>query len=146
MRNRNADPPVRAAVGKTLEHVSLRFPGVVDPLRPEGGELALRMAARRRALARVDAQAGAVALVELVAGPGSGIEHAVQLDERRAAELGVADTAEIGDAVVGFVGVHLHAVVVLPGAKTLVAVGSAEDRKSTRLNSSHTVISYAVFC
>src|SRR5436190_7409312 len=25
-------------------------------------------------------------------------------------------------------------------------VGSARDRKSTRLNSSHTVISYAVFC
>src|SRR5438034_2500158 len=27
-----------------------------------------------------------------------------------------------------------------------VAVGVVEDRKSTRLNSSHTVISYAVFC
>src|SRR5947207_4462165 len=28
----------------------------------------------------------------------------------------------------------------------LLAVHSAKDRKSTRLNSSHTVISYAVFC
>src|SRR5436190_8021231 len=27
-----------------------------------------------------------------------------------------------------------------------VLAGEAEDRKSTRLNSSHTVISYAVFC
>src|SRR5438034_8078312 len=26
------------------------------------------------------------------------------------------------------------------------AIGGSEDRKSTRLNSSHTVISYAVFC
>src|SRR5436190_12581043 len=32
--------------------------------------------------------------------------------------------------------------VVLPSA----AARSAQDRKSTRLNSSHTVISYAVFC
>src|SRR5437588_7291187 len=31
----------------------------------------------------------------------------------------------------------------LPSA---VAIQSSEDRKSTRLNSSHTVISYAVFC
>src|SRR6267143_1329261 len=126
VRNRSADSPVRAAVGKTLEHVSLRFPGAVDLLRPEGGELALRKAARRSTLARVNAQPGAVALVELVAGSRGGIEHAVELDERRAAELGVADTAEIGDAVVGFVCVHLRAVVVLPGAKALVAVRSAE--------------------
>src|SRR5260221_9607956 len=28
----------------------------------------------------------------------------------------------------------------------LVLIGSTADRKSTRLNSSHTVISYAVFC
>src|SRR5260221_1024992 len=34
-----------------------------------------------------------------------------------------------------------------PGATTPVAAAAAtEDRKSTRLNSSHTVISYAVFC
>src|SRR5438034_5344598 len=31
-----------------------------------------------------------------------------------------------------------------PGDRILV--GAGEDRKSTRLNSSHTVISYAVFC
>src|SRR5438034_5229143 len=31
-------------------------------------------------------------------------------------------------------------------AQRLVAEGDALDRKSTRLNSSHTVISYAVFC
>src|SRR2546430_6944432 len=30
--------------------------------------------------------------------------------------------------------------------KTLVARGYVEDRKSTRLNSSHSQISYAVFC
>src|SRR5438034_6010416 len=31
-------------------------------------------------------------------------------------------------------------------AATLGAAGKVADRKSTRLNSSHTVISYAVFC
>src|SRR5712691_5476731 len=134
VRDRSADPPVRAAVGKTLEHVSLRFPGAVDLLCPEGGDLALRRAARRSTLARVDAQPGAVALVELVAGSRGGIEHAIQLDERRAAELGVADTAEIGDAVVSFVYVHLHAVVVLAGAKALVAVGGAELRPAGDIN------------
>src|SRR5947208_7427423 len=125
-RDRSADSPVRAAVRKTLEHVSLRLPGAVDLLRPEGGELALRRAARRSTLARVDAQPGAVALVELVAGSRGGVEHAVELDVGRAAELGVADAAEIGDAVVSLVYVHLHAVVVRAGAKALVAVGSAE--------------------
>src|SRR5204862_6886792 len=125
-RDRSADSPVRAAVGKTLEHVSLRLSGAVDLLRPEGGELALRRAARRSTLARVDAQPGAVALVELVAGSRGGVEHAVELDVGRAAELGVADAAEIGDAVVSLVYVHLHAVVVRAGAKALVAVGSAE--------------------
>src|SRR5260221_14216199 len=34
----------------------------------------------------------------------------------------------------------------LIGVDHQVGGGSGEDRKSTRLNSSHTVISYAVFC
>src|SRR5260221_7919716 len=32
------------------------------------------------------------------------------------------------------------------GASKGIGAGVAQDRKSTRLNSSHTVISYAVFC
>src|SRR5205085_6082543 len=32
------------------------------------------------------------------------------------------------------------------GERSLATVGGAEDRKSTRLNSSHSQISYAVFC
>src|SRR5207249_10758119 len=32
------------------------------------------------------------------------------------------------------------------GSETLAQLGRAEDRKSTRLNSSHVSISYAVFC
>src|SRR5438034_2155652 len=32
------------------------------------------------------------------------------------------------------------------GSLSREEIGSIEDRKSTRLNSSHTVISYAVFC
>src|SRR5215204_2813493 len=35
---------------------------------------------------------------------------------------------------------------ITPPAATTVRPGTAGDRKSTRLNSSHTVISYAVFC
>src|SRR5438132_14172444 len=38
---------------------------------------------------------------------------------------------------------HLHDAVSRPGWS---ASASTRDRKSTRLNSSHTVISYAVFC
>src|SRR5256885_3100584 len=37
-------------------------------------------------------------------------------------------------------GVNLH------GADEIGAAGASSDRKSTRLNSSHLVISYAVFC
>src|SRR5438132_13005118 len=33
-----------------------------------------------------------------------------------------------------------------PGPEAAIERRKAEDRKSTRLNSSHTVISYAVFC
>src|SRR5260221_3519728 len=33
-----------------------------------------------------------------------------------------------------------------PAAQPLESLSRQEDRKSTRLNSSHTVISYAVFC
>src|SRR2546426_8981700 len=38
------------------------------------------------------------------------------------------------------------AVLVLPGSHPGPGAPAAEDRKSTRLNSSHLVISYAVFC
>src|SRR5256885_9802554 len=34
----------------------------------------------------------------------------------------------------------------IPAYPVLVVTGALEDRKSTRLNSSHLVISYAVFC
>src|SRR5260221_1928632 len=33
-----------------------------------------------------------------------------------------------------------------PVADVFLRIGEGQDRKSTRLNSSHTVISYAVFC
>src|SRR3712207_7545705 len=35
---------------------------------------------------------------------------------------------------------------ILPGKEGLVHISKLEDRKSTRLNSSHANISYAVFC
>src|SRR5438034_2968324 len=51
----------------------------------------------------------------------------------------------------GFEGVAGGGGLALGGARTggafgIAAVGQELDRKSTRLNSSHTVISYAVFC
>src|SRR5260221_10797412 len=39
-----------------------------------------------------------------------------------------------------------HAAIRVRGGRYKTHVASLEDRKSTRLNSSHTVISYAVFC
>src|SRR5438034_9246680 len=39
-----------------------------------------------------------------------------------------------------------HVAVVSPVILKVSAAGTLQDRKSTRLNSSHTVISYAVFC
>src|SRR3712207_7588609 len=41
---------------------------------------------------------------------------------------------------------HIELVPVLDGVGDRLANGHAEDRKSTRLNSSHANISYAVFC
>src|SRR2546426_8423614 len=46
-----------------------------------------------------------------------------------------------GETLGFLVRVHGQGISVLPGA-----VGKSTDRKSTRLNSSHLVISYAVFC
>src|SRR2546430_8289167 len=38
------------------------------------------------------------------------------------------------------------AVMSIPGGSTFIAISPGADRKSTRLNSSHSQISYAVFC
>src|SRR5260221_7284032 len=49
--------------------------------------------------------------------------------------------------LVGFAHLRRDAPHLLPDEQQLVVVRAIEqDRKSTRLNSSHTVISYAVFC
>src|SRR5438477_677914 len=74
--------------------------------------------------------AGAGARVVMVA------RHADEL-EKAAARIGAyALAADIGDK---------HAVHAIAGAAAAL-VGPIEDRKSTRLNSSHMSISYAVFC
>src|SRR5258708_9702415 len=44
---------------------------------------------------------------------------------------------------IGIIGLGMLAIPVLSGS---AAYSFAEDRKSTRLNSSHQIISYAVFC
>src|SRR5260221_5743385 len=48
----------------------------------------------------------------------------------------------------GLVGFYVYDVTDLKAPKLLTSItgGAGIDRKSTRLNSSHTVISYAVFC
>src|SRR3712207_7149691 len=64
---------------------------------------------------------------------------AVGVDDRRAAELGgVADDPALDDARPGAVADAAD--------DRLRPEQVAEDRKSTRLNSSHANISYAVFC
>src|SRR5438034_3887449 len=60
----------------------------------------------------------------------NGLDEVVDRAQRDP-ELGVVDHAHDND---------------WDGACRIVALQSGEDRKSTRLNSSHTVISYAVFC
>src|SRR5215204_5979426 len=60
------------------------------------------------------------------------------------AGLGSYEGIEVVDAdgayvVPGFIDAHMH-------LETSKLLPSELDRKSTRLNSSHTVISYAVFC
>src|SRR5438034_5909235 len=68
--------------------------------------------------------------------------------------VGYAGNAAIGVAIQIFIVVIVFVISVFSGMGVLVArfAGANErdkvnrDRKSTRLNSSHTVISYAVFC
>src|SRR3712207_8284640 len=64
----------------------------------------------------------------------------VQLDDGLGAAAHVADVEVVGDRVPG------HAVAVLVEGDAAVAPIADQDRKSTRLNSSHANISYAVFC
>src|SRR3712207_6869742 len=57
----------------------------------------------------------------------------------------------VGAAVVAYVGLRLRIVPIVAFLITGVAIGPnqlglVKDRKSTRLNSSHANISYAVFC
>src|SRR5438132_6722019 len=56
--------------------------------------------------------------------------------------LSVDDPARFWPAVVEDLGLRFSA----PWERVIIDRERVEDRKSTRLNSSHTVISYAVFC
>src|SRR5688500_19295708 len=71
-----------------------------------------------------------------------GIELPISIDQRiaGAAKVGEHKTSMLQDVEVGRP-MELDAVV---GA--VIELGERLDRKSTRLNSSHLVISYAVFC
>src|SRR3712207_8318876 len=60
--------------------------------------------------------------------------------------VGVVDPATAPDLAVDRVDVHGEAPVRAHAVENLLDVGAVEDRKSTRLNSSHANISYAVFC
>src|SRR5258708_16694466 len=59
-------------------------------------------------------------------------------------------TLSLHDALPIYAPQHRHAVVQLPqhlaGHQIAAALDQDVDRKSTRLNSSHQIISYAVFC
>src|SRR5690625_2765694 len=75
--------------------------------------------------------------------------HACGHDGHTAALLGVATVlAKHRDELAGnVVFIHQFAEEIPPGgAKPMVEDGALEDRKSTRLNSSHVATSYAVFC
>src|SRR5260221_10706919 len=66
------------------------------------------------------------------------------LDGEAQARPGMEDTGRWQPAV--FDGAHLSPCRLVPLASAPERSHPERDRKSTRLNSSHTVISYAVFC
>src|SRR5690625_6376032 len=113
-----------------------------DPGDAHGGEVG------RRPPQEAGAGLGGLVVVDLAVGQaGVVIDHGgdVVIADALLA-VGVARGAAVGapPAAVGDLAqlLHIH-VDQLPGPGTLIAHG---DRKSTRLNSSHVAISYAVFC
>src|SRR2546430_12699232 len=77
------------------------------------------------------------------------------LQPLQTAVTGLADIfgAAVGEAraaclaqIAELAGDHVVAAVPLDGARDQLLVAAGADRKSTRLNSSHSQISYAVFC
>src|SRR5215211_8697774 len=91
--------------------------------------------------------------------PGlAGLERALPIWEGRTVDSGLSERAVARDHLGWLLyesgpRVADHTILLLPGAlctaafyDELIAEPSLRDRKSTRLNSSHTVISYAVFC
>ena len=60
---------------------------------------------------------------------------------RRSSDLGVIAGDDHVRFAPGVFGHHAG-----PQADLVIGISEGADRKSTRLNSSHTVISYAVFC
>src|SRR5256885_11593277 len=122
------------------------------------------MAIDRRHFIGATAATGAFSATEAVATPapvasntvpvsGLGVE-AIHLgvrfngpeDQTEALQRAIDRTAGARLPLILAPGVYRARGLVLPPGARLIGVPGATDRKSTRLNSSHLVISYAVFC
>src|SRR5260221_7122830 len=100
----------------------------LDP--PKGKSVRVARAAPRRERSR---RAARIETIEALVGEVA--------EEHRIAGDDIGGAAILMDARAHVVGRWRHLL-----NRTVSAAANEEDRKSTRLNSSHTVISYAVFC
>src|SRR5207253_11104117 len=102
-QHRDAESLVGAALREADEEVGLHARRAIGAVIPEHGQLALRRAARRDALAPVEARADAVARADLGARADPGIKNVVELPEIGVAEERVAHVGEHRDPFVRLV-------------------------------------------
>src|SRR5205085_11096420 len=89
-------------------------------------DLALRPAARRDALAAIEARAEAVDVAQLLARTDAVVDSVVELHNVRVAEVGIADVGENRSALDRLVDVDLQRLVSRARAESFVLVGGRQ--------------------
>src|SRR5207248_4711379 len=141
-------------LGTELEgpRVGLLFPGQGSPVYLDGGALGRRFARVRELYARSPLPREGPTQSTVVAQPA--IVTASLAGLRALQEVGIEAVAAVGHSLGEIVALHWAgavdpaAAVRIAAARgcAMAALAQPTDRKSTRLNSSHRTISYAVFC
>src|SRR2546426_3654169 len=76
-----------------------------------------------------------------------GLQHHVSFPIEQLSEVSFDEGFGMdGSSIRGWAAIHESDMLLIPDPNTYMLDPFTEDRKSTRLNSSHLVISYAVFC